>query len=74
MLYVQFCAPADGRRNRLKHVEQFIEINRSRKRCVLLVVLYRSYTVSVVSQIWDANAFKMPSFNIYTLLQQSHSE
>jgi len=27
-LYVQFCAPDDGRRNRLKHVEQFIEINR----------------------------------------------
>ena len=38
-LYVQFCAPDDGRRNRLKHVEQFIEINGSRKRCVLLVVL-----------------------------------
>jgi len=33
-LYVQFCAPDDGRRNRLKHVEQFIEINRSRKRCI----------------------------------------
>jgi len=29
---VQFCAPDDGRRNRLKHVEQFIEINRLRKR------------------------------------------
>jgi len=40
-LYVQFCAPGDERRNRLKHVEQFIEINRSRKRCILLVVLYR---------------------------------
>jgi len=38
MLYVQFCAPDDGRRNRLKHVEQFIEVNRSRKRCILLVV------------------------------------
>jgi len=38
-LYVQFCAPDDGRRNRLKHVEQFIEINRSGKRCILLVVL-----------------------------------
>jgi len=38
-LYVQFCAPDDGRRNRLKHVEQFIEINRSRKPFVLLVVL-----------------------------------
>jgi hypothetical protein len=36
-LYVQFW----GRRNRLKHVEQFIEINRSRKRCILLVVLQR---------------------------------
>ena len=38
-LYVQFCAPDDGRRNRLKSVEQFIEINRSRKRCILMVVL-----------------------------------
>ena len=38
-LYVQFCAPDDGRRNRLKHVEQFIEINRSKKRCILLVEL-----------------------------------
>jgi len=38
MLYVQFCAPEDRWRNCLKHVEQFIEINRSRKR-ILLVVL-----------------------------------
>ena len=37
--YVQFCGPDDGRRNRLKHAEQFIEVNRSRKRCILLVVL-----------------------------------
>jgi len=33
-LYVQFCAPDDGQRNLLKHAEQFIEINRSRKRCI----------------------------------------
>ena len=38
-LHVKFFAPDDGRRNRLKHVEQFIEMNRSRKRCILLVVL-----------------------------------
>jgi hypothetical protein len=38
-LYVQFCAPDDGWRNRLKHVKQFIEINRLKKRCILLVVL-----------------------------------
>jgi hypothetical protein len=38
-LYVQFCAPDDGWRNCLKHVEQFIEINRWRKHCILLVVL-----------------------------------
>jgi hypothetical protein len=36
-----FCAPDDGRRNRLKHVDQFIEINRSRKTYILLVVLWR---------------------------------
>ena len=33
------CAPDDGRRKRLKHAEQFIEINRSRKLCMLLGVL-----------------------------------
>jgi hypothetical protein len=39
MLCVQFCAPDDGRRNRGERVEQFTEINRSRKRCILFVVL-----------------------------------
>ena len=29
-LHVRFCAPDDGRRNRLKHVEHFVEINKSR--------------------------------------------
>ena len=28
MLYIQFWAPDDGRRNRLKHVEHFAEINK----------------------------------------------
>ena len=28
MLYIQFWAPDDGRRNRLKHVENFTEINK----------------------------------------------
>ena len=37
---LQFCAPDDGRRSHPKHVKQFIEINRSRKRCILFVVLY----------------------------------
>ena len=27
-LYVQFCAPDDGRKNRLKHVERLTEINK----------------------------------------------
>jgi hypothetical protein len=40
-LYVQFCVSDDGRRNRLKHVEQFMEINISKKGCILLVVLWR---------------------------------
>ena len=31
LLHVQFCAPDDGRRNRLKHVEYFVEINKLRK-------------------------------------------
>ena len=38
-LYVQFCAPGDERRNSLKHAEQFIEINRSRRHYILLLVL-----------------------------------
>ena len=51
-LYVQFCAPDDGRRYHLKHVEQFIEINRSRKRCILLVVLYRfNHSVTFTSTV-----------------------
>jgi len=47
-LYVQFCALDDGRRNRLKHVEQFIKINRSIKCCILLVVLWR-YTCDALT-------------------------
>jgi len=27
-LYVQFCSPDDGRKNRLKHVERLTEINK----------------------------------------------
>jgi hypothetical protein len=41
-LYIQFCAPDDGRRNRLKHVEQFIEINLS---IYFYKVLYMFQTV-----------------------------
>jgi hypothetical protein len=58
-LYVQFCAPDDGRRNSLKHVEQFIEINRSRICCILLVVLYRyicdawTYFTSKISTVYQ---------------------
>ena len=40
-LNVQFCVPNDGQRNRMQHVEQFIEINKSRNPCILLVVLQR---------------------------------
>jgi hypothetical protein len=47
---VQFCAPDDGRGNRLKHIEQFIEINRSRKCCSLLVVLQKYTLVLVISK------------------------
>jgi len=35
---VQFCAPDDGRENRLKHVERLTELNE--KHCILLVVLW----------------------------------
>ena len=38
-LYVQFCAPDDGRKSRLKHVERLTEINKFEKRCIFLVVL-----------------------------------
>jgi len=37
-LYAQFCAPDDGRKNRLKHVERRTEINKFAIRCILLVV------------------------------------
>jgi hypothetical protein len=42
------CAPDGGRRNRLKHVEQCIEINISRKRCILLVY-FGDITISIAS-------------------------
>ena len=35
----QFCAPDDGRKNHLKHVEYLAEINKFEKRCILLVEL-----------------------------------
>jgi hypothetical protein len=38
-LYVQFCAPDDGRKTHLKHVERLTEINKFEKRCILLVVI-----------------------------------
>ena len=38
-LYVQFCAPDDGRKTRLEHVERLTETNKFEKRCILLVVL-----------------------------------
>jgi hypothetical protein len=38
-LYVQFCAPDDGWRKRLKNVKKFLEINRSIKLSIWLVVL-----------------------------------
>ena len=37
-LYVQFCAPDDGRTNRLKHAERLTEINKFEKSCTLLVI------------------------------------
>ena len=41
-LYVQFCAPDDGRKNRLKHVERLTRINKFEKSCILLVVLWEA--------------------------------
>jgi len=38
-LYVQFCAPDDGRKIRKKHVERLTEINKFEKHSILLVVL-----------------------------------
>ena len=40
-LYVQFCAPDDGQKTRLKHVQRLnhTEINKFEKRCILLVIL-----------------------------------
>ena len=59
-LYRQFRAPDDGRRNRLKQVEQLIEINRSRKRCIFLVVVQR-YTR--YARIYERPTFHLFSFS-----------
>ena len=57
------CAPDDGWRYHLKHVEQFPEINKAVKRCILLDVYQNIrmmhgplnvktyFTVSLLSQI-----------------------
>jgi len=63
MMYVQFCAPDDGRRNRLRHVEQFIQINRSRKRCILLVV-FRDILVVMFMMYFYTKLDIMPSSNV----------
>ena len=39
-LYVQFWAPDDGRKNRLKHVERLAQIHKLWNSASLLVVLY----------------------------------
>ena len=46
MLYIQFRAPDDGRRNRLKHVEHFKEINKLRNvaSCSLNLEIYFPFT------------------------------
>jgi len=44
-LYVQFYAPNDERKNRLKHVERLTEINKCEKICILLVVQRVEVTV-----------------------------
>ena len=38
-LYVQFCAPDDVRKTRLKHVQRLTEINKFEKSCIFLAVL-----------------------------------
>jgi len=37
--YGKFCAPDDGRKNRLKHVQRLTEVNKFEKRYIFLVVL-----------------------------------
>ena len=55
MLYIQFWAPYDGRRNRLKHVEHFTEIN---KLCnVTSCWLYMKIHV-LCTDPWTSNKFK----------------
>ena len=39
-LYVQFSAPEDGQRNRLKHEDHLAEVNRTENSCIFLVVLW----------------------------------
>jgi len=43
MLYIQFWAPDDGRRNRLKYVERFTEINKLRN--FVLICFQRDETL-----------------------------
>jgi len=61
MLYVQFWAPDDGQKNRLKHVEHFTEINKFRNvafcwlHCANIVVMHGPTNVkkSVIICLFD---------------------
>jgi hypothetical protein len=62
-LYVQFCARDYGRRNRLKHVEQFIEINRSEKICIFWVVL-RKYICDTRTYERQITVKSLPKYTV----------
>jgi hypothetical protein len=47
LLNVQSWAPDDGRKDRPKHVECFTRTNNLRNRCILLVLLYECYLLSI---------------------------
>jgi len=63
MLYVQFCAPDDGRRNRLKLVEQFIGINKSKN-----VVSCWSYFTDILAMHGHMNVELGDTCNIHQAL------
>ena len=43
-----FCAPDDGRKTRLEHVERLTEINIFEKSCILLVALWEQIATMFV--------------------------
>ena len=66
-LYVQLCAPDDGRKNRLKHAEGLTEINKIEKRCICWL-----YSENILAMHGTMNVKKKCQI-LFELRQKDHA-